>query len=286
MASFRETAPVVCCPSLPDGARIRRADVLAALDRPDRLEIDIVYEATEERADESAAMIGALRPESPIELWAGEDQLFSGAVERRTLRSDRYGTYLSAVAYSGYQFRRDVKSHDVYHRMSDSEIAAQLAEELGLEADVDRSNLIHERLERREDPLEFLRERARAEGFQLAIGSGRLHFRRQLEPNAGGLRAVDRRTGVRELELSDRGWRGRGGRLRVWGDATWRPLDELDLSSYGPAWDGRYLIVRCRHFVDSGGFDTEAEFLEEGADVAAWRGEVSAPADTSAGGQR
>jgi len=273
------------CPTLPAGVAIRRADVFTAVDRPDRLELELVDsdigagrhgDAGAGRHDTQRSLEelggGPLRPGRALEFWIGSRRLFSGRVERCGFRLDRQGGRWLSVAYTDYESRRSHLADDTYYQLTDAEIAARIAVELGLEPRVEPTREVYARVERHGDPLRFLRERARRIGFELAVTPTDLIFASDVPSRAGAPRRVDRNANLIELDVEEHGPLGRGGGLALAGDASWQPLVEFDLSGFGRAWDARYRTVRCRHYISESGYRSVVDFLEEGTDLETWKG--------------
>ena len=263
--------PELVCPSLPGGSAVLRADISMAADRPDRLEIEAVD------TDPASGLEGRggdlLRPGHPVEILLEDTPLFAGRVERCALRSDRQGHRWLVVAYSEYERLRSGKMKDTYFQMSDSEIALQIASELGLRPRVELTLEVFARVERRGDPLRFLRQRARQINFQFAVMNGELLFASEVETLPKGPLRLSPGSDLISIEVEDRGLLGRGGCFQATGNPAWRPLREFDVRGCGPAWDSRYHTVRCRHFLGVSGYWCQVDFLEEGTDFAFWEGE-------------
>lgn len=241
------------CSLFPEGTGILSADVFHALDRPDRLEIEFHQDGGRpNRADPS--------PGSPIDFWIGDRKLFSGLVERSGLRLDRTSLRGSLVAYASYERRRRLRFQDRYYQMSDAEIATRIARELGLTPMVENTREVYQRLERRGDPLRFLRELARERGFEVAVTEGVLYFAKHLPSREPMPRLIEVSDGVIRLEIEARP--EREGELQVAGSAVWRPLVDFELSGAGSSWDGLYRVLRSRHSFDLTGYRTVLEFQE------------------------
>jgi hypothetical protein len=261
----------LACPGWTDGSAIARASLLVAADRPDRLEVHWVPRGL----TEAGVAAPFDRDRSPaVEFQLDGERLFSGLLRGRALEIESTGMLAGLVAWSAYDARRDRLSNRRWYESTDAEIAVEIASELGLRADVESTEDIHRIAECRGDPLRYLRARARAIGFDLAIANGTLHFRSEIDSPAGAVArlgvGVDALSSVR---LVDRGAGGRGGRCLVAGDPRWRPLRRFDLAGLG-AWDGRYRAIRCRHVWDAAGYTTAIDFLETGIDWTAWREEL------------
>jgi hypothetical protein len=253
-----ETLPFAWCSLFPEGAAFVSVDLFTALDRPDRLEIEILLPETR-----------SLPHGTRVEFRLGGTRRFAGLVERSGLRIDGGGTRASLVAYAAYESCRRRQGYDCYYQMSDSEIASRIAGELGLTPHVETTPVVHGRLERRGDPLCFLRARARRVGFELAVSDDVLYFTRRLPLVRSPPKLVRVGEGIVNLEIEERGPQGRAGELRVLGDPIWRPLLEVDIRGAGSLGDGVYRVIRCRHHLDAGGYDTVIQFQEEGVDLGA-----------------
>ncbi len=259
------------CSLLADAAAIRRAELALAADRPDRLEIELVCERGSD-ALESVA------PGREVGLLTGGGELFHGLVASRSLEVDRGESVGRLVAYADYEARRAGKLHDSYYQMSDAEIAGRIACELGLEPHIERTSVVHERVDRDGDPLRFLRERVRRIGFELAVTAGGLWFTSRLPtvdklPFLSAPPCVEPGEGLLSIRVEDRGELGRGGEVELFGDDLWRPLVAFDIEGFGVAWDGAYRAIRCVHSRGVDGARTRVVFLERGADRDLWDGE-------------
>ncbi|MGD2114431.1 MAG: hypothetical protein PVG07_05225 [Acidobacteriota bacterium] len=83
-----------------------------------------------------------------------------------------------------HRFRRGRRTRS-FTRMKDSEIAGQVARELGLTADVEDSGVIHEYvLQNNRSDIDFLLERARRIRYELIIRDGTLFFRKAANDRA------------------------------------------------------------------------------------------------------
>lgn len=242
------------------GAALLGAELFLALDRPDRLEVRLKLERGAERH-------AALRPGAAVTARLEALDVFTGAIERTETAMDPVrGACRSLVAYAGFESRRRLSPRDRYVSLTDAEIAARIAGELGLAPCVERTTEVHAELERHEDPLVFLRGRARRIGFQLGVTSGRLCFARSL-PARGEIHRLERGLLVSrlvELRLGDRPTRG--GAVEVAGDARLRPLVRLEVAG-----EAGLIAVRTLHRLDADGYRSRVEFLETGADLALWR---------------
>ncbi len=159
---------------------------------------------------------------------------------------------------------------DCYFQMTDAEIATRIAGELGLVPRVEATSEVHARIERRGDPLRFLRGRADRAGRVLAITAGMLWPVRALPPSSELAGLAPRRltldSALLALETEDRGEAGRCGWFEVPFDGGWRPLLEVDIAVSGASWDGRSRVVRCAHTIDADGGRTRIEFVQERQD--------------------
>ena len=162
--------------------------------------------------------------------------------------------------------------------MTDSEVARRIAAALDLVAVVEPTLEVTPILERRGDPLRFLRRLADARGAELAITRGRLFFAPEVaplahvvfSPSTGGHGesfagdptelSIERVLGARAV--------GRKGRLTVSGNASLRPLISCTLAEVDATVDGRYRVVRCHHRMRATTYSTEVRFLEHGWNLA------------------
>ncbi|MBN1443536.1 MAG: hypothetical protein JXA90_12570 [Planctomycetes bacterium] len=260
------------CSGLGPDQSICRADLFEAVDRPDRLELEIIG-AGGSAAERSCA---GLRPGSTADLFSGDRLLFAGRVERCGLRLGSGGWRARAVAWSSYESLRGRSAQETYFELTDSEIAERIAADLDLRAHVEPTREVHRRLERRGDPLRFLRRRARSIGYELAVAGGTLYFCREVPAVERAPLRIDPAGGWLALDVEERGAAGRGGALEMSAAFCLRPLLPLDLAGFGPAWDGRYRVVRARHHAGTPGARSRIEFLEQGTDFARWSGEAGA----------
>jgi hypothetical protein len=249
------------------GAAILGAGAFLALDRPDRLEIRSAIQPAA-----AACIEPHIVPGRTLCMVLGGCAVLEGTVDRVAWgTSAREGRCLSAVAYSSYHGLRLRHGTRTYHQVTDSELAERVAAFLGLVSVVDRTESVHPRVLVEGDPLAFLRSRAKACGFHLAVTAGRLYFTRTI-PEAEELISPAAGAEILEVDVLDRaeGPGRRGGRLKVTGDPRWRPLAGFELKGLAPAMDGRYRVLRALHRVHSGGYETVVEFLEDGLDLTSW----------------
>jgi hypothetical protein len=162
--------------------------------------------------------------------------------------------------------------------VSDSEVAARLADALGLAARIEPSSAVHRRLSREGDPLPFLFRRARACGRIAAITSGCLHFASTIA--SGRFRELAPGPRIRSLSISA-GASGRRGSLVVLGLLDLAPLDRLLLWGFGGGGDGLFRVARARIGFVSGNATTEVTCIEKDEDLAFLREEGLGPARAS-----
>lgn len=244
--------------------RALRTRLWLALDRPDRLEITAVGVGSE----------GPPAAGSSFEAALGGETLFRGIVERNTRSIDVLnGAPWSLVAYARYHHLRKGCGPQRWFQVTDAEAAERLASSLELLPRVERTVPVHAVLEVSGDPLPFLRQRARAIGFQLAVTGGRLHFAREL-PTDGDPWRVAGELDVIGLSTEERlGPRGpsRGGRIEVVFEPKLRPLDLLDTKGLDGDGGGLYRSVRVMHTLDASGRRTVVDLVEVGLDDSRWR---------------
>ncbi len=186
----------------------------------------------------------------------GEER-FRGRIDRISFAAGGSTTIAAREAWAGRALR--LPRDEEYRESTDAEVAARIADALGLAARIDSTEEVHRALVRRGDPIEFLGQRARASGRRFGLAEGTLHFARALP--------VDRP--VRELEPGARvfafesiEWRGgSGGSIAVDGFPEIFPLDFLKLfprlhgraaedsvarriSRVDWTWDGRRMATR------------------------------------------
>jgi len=261
--------------SLP-GVDVLSADIFQAVHRPDRLEVALLANpGGEDRMQRVGS--GSVLPGSRVTATADGVELFSGRVERTAFGIDRSrGRSFSLVAFSSYHHLRASQGTVCYYQTTDSEAAERIASALELVAVVDPVRHVHDFLEQRGDPLRFLRRRARDCGYQLAVSRGKLYFRKQLPALSESLPAGWEKD-LMSFELVARervGGRGavRVGSLEVRGNPRLRPLMSFEVvKGLGVATRGRYHSVRVLHLMDSSGYRSKVEFLEETMDNSEWR---------------
>ncbi len=229
---------------------IGRLYFFSGVDRVDRLECDLVGRA--------ASLVPALGAEIRLRV-PGASRAFVGNVD--SVESDRSadGSRTRVVALAALESRRREFGTRTFASVTDSEVAAAVADALGLAADLEPTSAVRGRVVIEGDPLVYLKESARALGFQFAVDGGTLRFRRELR--GATRRTVDRR---RDAILSE-SWsvsrRGAArGKIALFGDPTWTPLTRFALRGFGRARDGVVRAERVLHVVARAGYRTEIEF--------------------------
>jgi hypothetical protein len=249
------------------------ASAFLALDRPDRLEVRASMQPAA-----AARLESRLGPGKSLCMVLGGGATLEGTVDRVAWSSSRReGRCVSVVAYSSYHELRRRHGTQVHYQVTDAELAARLAAYLGLVPVVDGTVPIHPRVVVEGDPLAFLRGRARACGFHLAVTSGKLYFTKDI-PRSEEFIALAAGREILDVEVLEQGGVlaraagpvRRGGRLEVPGSPRWRPLAGFKLEGLASGMDGRYLVMRALHRVGARGYVTAVEFLEEGLDVSGW----------------
>ncbi|HVR74299.1 MAG TPA: hypothetical protein VMT52_08205 [Planctomycetota bacterium] len=246
-----------------DGADALEAWVFQASDRPDRLEVSLAVD--EDRAPPFAADPARGVPVSASILGFS---VFDGRLERVVHSLDpARGTVLRLIACAHYHFLRPSWPGGLLPHTTDAEAAARIAIFLDLVPVVSRLDDVHAALDASGDPLVFLRRRARAVGFDLAVTAGRLYFKRELPPVDGVVR-LDRTSGVVALDLAETllGTDGAGRRtaeVEVHGDPRLRPLVRVELRGLGVRADGWYRVKRAVHSLGVTGPWTKAWLVEE-----------------------
>ncbi|MFW9817698.1 MAG: phage late control D family protein [Candidatus Thorarchaeota archaeon] len=93
--------------------------------------------------------------------------------------SESLGTFFIVRAFDkSYRLRRNKPARPAFLNVRDSDIASQLAREAGLQAEVERTPIIHEYLQQTGSDWRFLKNRAEANGYELFVQFNRLFFRR------------------------------------------------------------------------------------------------------------
>ncbi len=249
-----------------------RVDLFQAADRPDRFEATFLddLEAGPGAAGEGA---GAARWRAGAHVTAAVagERVFAGTIARvASAFNAARGRTLTLVAYADYHRLRGLVPPERWRQATDSEAAEWVASALELVAAVERTDRVHAFLDFEGDPLQFLRRRARACGFQLAVTAGRLYFARSL-PSLGDpllLAAGRDLIGIETAETST----GRGGFLDARGDPRWRPLVSFEVKGLDGRAGRRYRSVRTFHTLDRDGYRTRVEFVEGDLDYALLRG--------------
>jgi len=275
-APARELLAPPVCSVLPAGAALLSCELLLTADGSDRLELS--FSADEVQGGPSAALAAC---SAGVELTLGHPcgALFRGSLQASGLKWDRGGTVLFLTARADHLQVGESPDPHTYYQHSDSELVEAIASELGLRALVEPTEEVFERVVRRGDRLDFLRERARKIGFELALLPGELFFSSKLPrceeisglPAARGVLRRDER--LLEFRFRELSGLGRGGHFEVQGDPGWRPLQELDVAGMGDPLDGRYRVARARHCWDQLGYRTRVDYLETSVDLESWSGE-------------
>ncbi|MEC9348095.1 MAG: hypothetical protein VX387_00125 [Planctomycetota bacterium] len=272
-APAREILAPPVCSILPAGTGLLSCELLLTADGSDRLELS--FSADEVRGGPQAALEAC---GAGVELTLGHPcgALFRGSIQANGLKWDSGGTALFLTAGADHHHSGEFPDPQTYYQHSDSELAEAIASELGLRALVEPTEEVFERVVRRGDRLDFLRERARKIGFELALLPGELFFSSKL-PRCAELSGLPAARGVlsRDESLLEFSFRelsglGRGGDFEVRGDPGWRPLQELDIAGMGDPFDGRYRVARARHHWDELGYRTRVDYLETGVDLELW----------------
>ena len=268
-----QAAPV--CSVLPDGTSLLCCDLLLAADGSDRLEVHFTAPAA---ADGPWGALRSCETGGEVALEQGSGTLFRGRLYSRGLRRDRGTAVASITACSDHREVAAALPPRTYYQHSDSELAETIAADLGLCSRVEATGDVLERIECPGHRLEFLRDRARAIGFEFAVTSGILFFASKLPacrevpglPTSRGMLGGD--AGVLDFSMEARADRGRGGSFKVSGDPGWRPLQELEILGMGDSLDGCYRVVQARHCWDHLGYRTRVDYLEDSVDLDSWRG--------------
>ena len=195
----------------------------------------------------------------------GEER-FRGVVERAAVRfAPAEGPVVEIEARAGWHERaRELAAEEEYREMTDSEVAARIADRLGLAASIESTSEVHRRIRRRGDPLGFLIERGRASRRLAAVAGGTLHFSSALP--RGPIEEVGPSTPV--LAYRAEQWPGgRGGSVVLAGLAVVSPLDRLQLPELGPACEGLLRVHRVGIRLDPLDFSVEVSWVEEGLDL-------------------
>jgi len=245
------------------GLIIRSVELFLAVDRPDRLEVRYsLSRCVRGREAEPEVLFDR---GCRLQARLGGRTSFDGSVERTSAGFDaRDGAWCSFVAYAHYQELRARVPEGPYVQVTDSALAGEIARSLGLVPRVEPTTAIHDRIRIAGDPLRFLRRRARACGFELALRPGRLHFQRHL-PDRGPTVVRRGPSGLSSVLVRREGARRSGwlaGPLR----AEIEPAGTIELMGFGPGSEGRYRVLRVEHTCPGAGWRTRVEFLEGGLD--------------------
>ncbi len=111
---------------------------------------------------------------------AGLERLMLGEIISLEPQLDMQGTPLLRVrAYDkSHRLRRHQSARPPFLNLRDSQIAAQIAQDAGLDDEVEETPIIHEYLQQTGSDWSFLRGRAQANGFELFVNFTTLVFRR------------------------------------------------------------------------------------------------------------
>ena len=223
-----------------------------ALDRPDRLQIQLGGRTSEPPlAGKPGRQVGLRHFGRPC--FRGTTDSVSGGFDAAR------GSWLRLVAYPAYQARRAL-TRSRFHQLSDSELAQQLAIALQLVPVVDPTTHVHRAIDVEGDALAMLRRHADGCGYELAVADSKLFFVRSL-PRCAGVVAVDGRADGAEREWHHGSDSPTRGRMRVEGDAGWRPLQEFRLCGVPAGNENVWRVVRALHFLDPSGYQTHLEFV-------------------------
>lgn len=241
-----------------------RGRIFLAADRPDRLEVT--------RLDDGSGAPFPLEPGDHVTASIRGTKVFTGEIDRVGHGLDPHaGRTSTIVAYAEFhRLRESGRQH--WYQVTDSEAAERVAASLGLSVLAEPTPRVHARLEVQGDSLAFLRGRARACGYQLAVRSGRLYFAREL-PALGEEMSPRIGHDVVSFSLEERGGPVgtlRGGRLCAIGDPRWAPLGEVEMKSLDARSTLRYRSLRVLHCLDRRGYRTRVELAEAGSDYAQW----------------
>lgn len=245
-----------------DGADALEAWVFQAADRPDRLEVSVAVDG-----DRAPSWTADTARRVPVSASILGFPVFDGQLERVVHSLDpARGSVLALVAHAHYHFLRPSWPGPTLRHTTDPEAAVRVASFLGLVPVVSRLDDVHAELDASGDPLVFLRRRAGAVGFDLAVTAGRLYFTRELPPVDGVVR-LDRTSDVIALDLAEAFFRtgGAGKRtaeVEVHGDPRLRPLACVELRGLGARLDGWYRVKRAVHSLGVAGPRTKAWLVE------------------------
>jgi uncharacterized protein involved in type VI secretion and phage assembly len=126
------------------------------------------------------------------------EQIFSGLVYNLGFEYADRGAFTTVVAYDKSYNLYNGRHTATYQNVKDSDLASQLAREVGLEpGQVDESPVVHEHVSQvNETHWDFLARRAREIDFTLRVTGSKLDFTRSTEasdaPDPGDYQTVDR----------------------------------------------------------------------------------------------
>lgn len=273
LAPGQQQLPV--CSVLPSGTTLLGCEVFLQADGFDHLEILFAADGASPGVEE---VLDSLVPGAELVIELPSGPLFRGRIRDRGLKRDRAGTVGLLRAHCHQREASLLHEPQTFYHHCDSELAGMFARELGLQPAVEPTTEVLELVECPGERLEFLRQRARAIGYELAVTAGRLYFSASLPagadvpglpPCAGVLCADDR---VLEFVIEEHSSRGKGGFFELAGDPGWLPLQEFDIVGRGRLAVGRYRVARARHCWDRLGYRTRVDYLENGVDLERWKG--------------
>ena len=115
--------------------------------------------------------------------------------------SATHGAVLAVRAYDkSYRLRRNHPARPAFLSARDSDIAAQIAQDAGLQAETEQTPIIHEYIQQTGSDWRFLKSRAQANGYELFVQFDTLFFRRPPE-GAATTHSVKRNTDLLQLRL-------------------------------------------------------------------------------------
>lgn len=181
--------------SASDGPRINEVVV--------DLDLTAVDSCTITLLDEARTALDGINYADPVKVKAPsvtDDtviDLFEGEVYALELESDERGTFARIVAFDPTYRLRQHRVTAAYLSMTDSDIATQLAGEVGLPVGtVDSTQAVHEHIGQiNETHWDFLKARAAANDSEVFVEEGKLHFRKpdsaSEAPDPGGNESTD-----------------------------------------------------------------------------------------------
>jgi hypothetical protein len=227
------------------------------------------FRAQSERPQSIASAAG-----EEVILWVGAEERFHGRVERIETSFGPGGRSAGFLARSEWLERAErLPLEEEYREVTEAEVAARIADALGLEGRIEEAGQVRELLIRRGDPIEFLCRLAGATGRFVAVAAGCLHFASKLP--AARLHEIGpehRLVSFQAISSAD----GLSGSITIDGDPGIRPLDRFLLpDALGADLPGRPQLsgtpsgalraTRVRLVIGGGGIVTEVTFASEGA---------------------